>query len=443
MGSAYVSLDSSFTDERTKELLRKANITAVHIEKNKYLENLEDENFILDIEQTSIEAEARIIVCDTNGKIVADSSSKDIGKIFVIKQTLGALEGSDIATKDENSKVIITVPIKSEDEKILGVVYVEDQSTMLVSITEIVSRNMFFTSLVVLIIVCLIVFLTTEFITGPLKTILKVIDKMADGKFDEKLKVKGHDELAEVSMAFNQMSAKLQKIDANRQEFVSNVSHELKTPLSSMKVLIESLLLQDGVPEEMYKEFLGDINSEIDRLTDIINHLLTLVKIDVKVLPLSLESVNINEMVESIMKRLKPLAIKKGLELICNEEKEEIFAEIDKISMTLAISNLIENGIKYTDEGKVEVLLDADHQNMYITVSDTGVGMEEEEKTKIFDRFYRIDKTRDRETGGTGLGLAITHRSIILHNGSIKVTSTPGEGTTFAVRIPLKQQKQN
>lgn len=270
---------------------------------------------------------------------------------------------------------------------------------------------------------------------------LKVVNKMSDSKFDEKIKVKGHDELAELSMAFNQMSTKLQKADANRQEFVSNVSHELKTPLSSMKVLIESLLLQDNVPEEMYKEFLGDTNSEIDRLTDIINHLLTIVKMDVKVLPLNIEALNINDMIHQIVKRLTPLANKKNLTLEFIEEKEEVMCEVDKINITLAISNLIENGIKYTDEGGVKVTLDQDHQNMYITVTDTGIGLEEEEQTKIFDRFYRVDKTRDRQTGGTGLGLAITHRAIILHGGSIKVSSEVGVGTTFVVRIPLKQSK--
>ncbi|MCQ2749306.1 MAG: cell wall metabolism sensor histidine kinase WalK [Clostridia bacterium] len=284
-------------------------------------------------------------------------------------------------------------------------------------------------------------YLLTGFITGPLKNMLKAANRMADGKFDEKIKVRGHDEISELQMAFNTMSAKLQKTDAARAEFVSNVSHELKTPLSSMKVLIESLLLQDNVPEEMYKEFLGDTNSEIDRLTDIVNHLLSLVKMDVKVLPLNLAEISLNEMVQNIIKRLLPLADKKGLLLNLNEEKEDIMMECDKINITLAISNLIENGIKYTDEGSVSVTIDSDHQNAYITVKDTGIGMEEEDTKKIFDRFYRVDKTRARETGGTGLGLAITHRAIILHGGSIKVSSEVGVGTTFVVRIPLKQTK--
>lgn len=440
MAITISSLNSSFTDERSKELLRKANITAVHIDKSGYLDDYEDnEDFYNDINQTSIESSARVIVCNLNGEIIADSSNKDLGKLYIIKEVLLSLDGDDTINVSKN-KITISVPIKDEKETTRGCVFIEDTSTTLANITELISTNIIFTSIIICALSILIVYLATGFITGPLKNMLKVIDKMSDSKFEEKIKVRGHDELAELGMAFNQMSARLMKVDANRQEFVSNVSHELKTPLSSMKVLIESLLLQDNVPEEMYKEFLGDTNSEIDRLTDIINHLLTIVKMDVKVLPLNIESQNMNELIRGIIKRLTPLANKKNLTLEFNEEKEDVMCDVDKINITLAISNLIENGIKYTDEGGVNVTLDSDHQNMYITVRDTGIGLEEEELNKIFDRFYRVDKTRDRQTGGTGLGLAITHRAIILHNGSIKVTSEVNVGTTFVIRIPLKKQ---
>ena len=278
-------------------------------------------------------------------------------------------------------------------------------------------------------------------IMNPIKQMLKVIEKMTEGRFDQKIKVRGHDELSELSMAFNQMSAKLQKVDASRQEFVANVSHELKTPLSSMKVLIESLLFQENVPEETYKEFLADTNSEIDRLTVIINSLLVLVKLDRKVVPINAEITNMNELLADIVKRLKPLANKRKIELVYDEEKE-VNAEVDVVKITLALTNLIENGIKYNrDEGLVKIKLDSDHQNAYISIEDNGIGIPEDEQNKVFDRFYRIDKTRDRETGGTGLGLSITQRTVLLHNGSIKLTSKENEGTMFVVRLPLKQGK--
>ena len=143
-------------------------------------------------------------------------------------------------------------------------------------------------------------------------------------------------------------------------------------------------------------------------------------------------------MTEDILKRLYPLAEKKDIKLLYESNKDMII-EGDEVKLTLAISNLIENGIKYTPNGgTVKVIIDGDHQNCFITVSDTGIGISEEEQSKVFKRFYRVDKTRDRETGGTGLGLAITHSSVILHNGSIKINSKENEGATFIVRLPIK-----
>ena len=238
------------------------------------------------------------------------------------------------------------------------------------------------------------------------------------------------------------MAEKLEQVETNRQEFVSNVSHELKTPLSSIKVLSDSVLLQDPdtVPKEMYVEFLEDINSEVDRMTAIINDLLTLVRLNRQEVPLNPQPVVISDMVEDIVKRLTPIADAEGIELNYTKAKS-VTAEVNETKLSLAISNLIENGIKYNSEnGKVSVTVDADHQNAFITVSDTGIGIAEEELNKIFDRFYRVDKNRDRQTGGTGLGLAITRSAVLMHNGSIKVSSAENEGTTFVVRIPLKQK---
>ena len=236
------------------------------------------------------------------------------------------------------------------------------------------------------------------------------------------------------------MAERLEQVDTSRQNFVSNVSHELKTPLSSMKVLSESILLQKDVPKEMYIEFLEDITSEIDRMTEIINDLLTLVKLDQKEIPITFIETELNQLIIDITKRMKPLADSKEIELNYILMKEKILADIDKTKFVLAISNLVENAIKYTAEkGLITITIDSDYQNVFLSVSDTGIGIAEEEINKIFERFYRVDKTRNRETGGTGLGLSITHATILMHNGSIKVSSKEQKGTTFLVCIPLRQ----
>lgn len=239
----------------------------------------------------------------------------------------------------------------------------------------------------------------------------------------------------------NGIFAKSQLLEESRQEFVSNVSHELKTPITSMKVLSESILMQDNVPVEMYREFMNDIVLEIDREAQIISDLLTLVKTDKGSDSLNIERVDINELMEVILKRLTPLAEKRSIE-ITFESFREVEADIDKVKLTLAISNLIENGIKYNvDGGWIRVSLNADHKNLYIKVADSGVGIPEDCVEHIFERFYRVDKARSRDTGGTGLGLAISKNIIVMHKGIINVYSEPGKGTTFTVRVPMNYVK--
>ena len=244
-------------------------------------------------------------------------------------------------------------------------------------------------------------------------------------------------ETGQLSDAFNKMLGRLKQLNDSREEFVSNVSHELKTPLTSMKVLADSLLAQENVPIELYQEFMGDIAKEIDRENDIISDLLTLVKMDKTVQGLNIRQININELLETVLKRLKPIADKKKIEVVL-ESFRPVSAEIDEMKLTLAISNLVENAIKYNrDEGWVRVSLNADHKYFYVKVMDSGIGIPEEDQAHIFERFYRVDKSHSREIGGTGLGLAIARNAVIMHRGSIKVYSSKGEGTTFTVRIPL------
>ena len=215
------------------------------------------------------------------------------------------------------------------------------------------------------------------------------------------------------------------------------MSHELKTPLTSMKVLADSLVGQENVPVELYQEFMQDIAAEIDRESKIITDLLTLVKLDKKASNMNIELVNINELLDMILKRLHPIAAKRNIELIL-EGFRPVDAEIDETKLSLAISNLVENANKYNkDEGWVRVSLNADHKYFYVTVTDSGLGIPEESIDHIFERFYRVDKSHSTEIEGTGLGLAITRSAIMMHHGAIRVKSQVGEGTTFSVRIPL------
>ena len=439
------SVEGYFVEERKKELLLQANVVSGHIGISDYLY---DENkaviFDYDINQTSKQSGYRIIVLDRTGVVVNDSNKTEEGRTYFLPEVVEALNNKDVARVQENGTIHAAVSIMDERSKCIGVVLVCGSITDIAENVDAIKNQVFNMILFILaIVVALIGFLTWWF-TNPLNSTIEVIKKMADGHFDQRIPVNDflHTELAELAESSNNMAEKLDQIETSRQEFVSNVSHELKTPLSSIKVLSDSILIQDPdtVPKEMYVEFLRDINSEVDRMTDIINDLLTLVRMNRQEVALNPIEVDITDMLVDIIKRLEPIAENKNISLIYNRVKD-VKAEVEETKLSLAISNLIENGIKYNvDGGNVEITVDSDHQNAFISVADTGLGIAEEEISKIFDRFYRVDKNRDRETGGTGLGLSIARSAVLMHNGSIKVSSKENEGTTFVIIIPLKQK---
>ena len=242
---------------------------------------------------------------------------------------------------------------------------------------------------------------------------------------NQRVNIRGGGEFRQLGEAFNIMSEKLENLDNARNEFVSNASHELKTPLSAMKVLAESLLNMESDDPAIYKEFLSDINFEIDRLNAIITDLLVLVEMDKEGADgqFKREPVNLKELVLRTIKGLQLLAAQKNIRLELLQD-EEVVVPGDRLKLQQVISNIIDNGIKYTPEGgrvMVEVYNTAEYG--VVKVSDTGYGIDEENINRIFDRFFRVDKARSRSTGGTGLGLSIANRIVLLHNGYIRVES--------------------
>ena len=191
------------------------------------------------------------------------------------------------------------------------------------------------------------------------------------------------------------------------------------------------------MPEELYREFLVDITDEIERMTKIINDLLSMVKTEKNTANMVINNININDLLEKLLKRLRPIAATRNIE-VTYESYRPVMADVDEVKMSIALNNLIENAVKYNyDDGWIRVTLNADHKFFYVKIQDSGVGIPDEFQDKIFERFYRVDKARSRETGGTGLGLALTRNVVLLHRGSIKLYSKEKEGTTFTVRIPI------
>ena len=295
---------------------------------------------------------------------------------------------------------------------------------------------MLFQVILVLVLVLAAV-LAAAMMVRPFKEFQAQLHHVEQGALDTDISSEAYRETRDISNSVAQTITKLQEADQSRQEFVSNVSHELKTPITSIRVLADSLMGMGEVPVELYREFMEDISNEIDRESKIIDDLLSLVKMDKSEAELNISQVNLNVLVEQILKRLRPIANRRKVELIF-ESIREVTADVDEMKLSLAITNLVENAIKYNmEEGWVRVTLDADHKFFYLKVQDSGIGIPEDVQDRIFERFYRVDKARSRETGGSGLGLAITRNVVLMHKGAIKLSSKEGEGSTFTLRIPL------
>ncbi len=383
---------------------------------------------------------ARVMILDDRAMVIQDSSQTKVGRCIVNDDVLKALSGT-VTNEREGSLIRLAIPITNySGNRIQGAVYVFFTVDTVLQSMALTKGSVVLLQYAMGMAVSIGMFIVISFFTKPFKKVLNWMKQVSTGNAEIPDELSRKDEYGAVVESVQDVTHDLIAIDHSRKEFVSNVSHELKTPLSSIKVLTESLLLQQSLPEEMYREFLQDINSEIDRQTSIVNDLLTLVRLEEggeNVLNVS--SFILNDMTEDILKRLKPLAKEKNVELVL-ESIRDVEIEADETKLTLALSNLIQNGVKYNKEGGlVKVTIDSDHMNAVIQVSDTGIGIDEAHFAKLFQRFYRVDKARDREAGGSGLGLSIVRQIIMLHRGTISVESQVGEGSCFTAKLPLIQ----
>lgn len=382
----------------------------------------------------------RVIIVDSHFWIIRDTFGIDEGRAIISEEVLQCFQGTDSSNyNEENQFLELTVPIKNQETKeIEGIMIVSISTQDVEDGKDALGNTVLILQTVLAVLICAAAFYVAHILTKPFRKITQSLEEMKDAVNEDEISIPDYTETQLLAEAYNRMLKRLKTQEESRQEFVSNVSHELKTPITSMKVLADSLLAQEDVPVELYKEFMGDIAEEIDRENKIISDLLSLVKMDRRSSDIHIAETNINQLIELILKRLRPIAAKREIELVL-ESFKPVLAEVDETKLTLALSNLVENGIKYNrDEGWVHVSLNVDSKYFYVKVEDSGMGIPEESQEHIFERFYRVDKSHSREIGGTGLGLAITRSAVLMHHGAIKVYSKEGEGTTFTVRIPLK-----
>ena len=433
------SYEKRAVDVRTAEIQNQCTIICNQLGSAGYLKEGPSEIIKAELTQLSNVYNGRVMVINDEYRIVEDTYDLERGKTIVSEDVIRCFAGKSTSIYDaENRYIEVTSPIyDSENENIIGVMLVSVSTDTIVTSISILSGKADVAVVVIILVVVLSAIFLGNMMVRPFGRITKSIEAVTEGYDDNYLHEDTFTETTLISDAFNKMLGRLKVLDDSRQEFVSNVSHELKTPLTSMKVLSDSLLSQDDAPVELYKEFMQDLSEEIERENKIINDLLSLVKMDKTVAGLNVKPENINELVERILKRLRPIAAIRNVEVVF-ESFRPVVAEVDEVKLTLAITNLVENAIKYNrDDGWVHVSLNADHKYLYLEVADSGIGIPEEAKEHIFERFYRVDKSHSRDIGGTGLGLSIARNAIVMHRGAIKMYSQLGEGTTFTVRVPM------
>ena len=434
---------------KTSEVQTQFKILANHLITYDYLTAPTSEVINAELDQLSTLYDGRVLIVDQNFNIIKDTYGISEGKIMISEEVIRAFKGESVVSyDDQNLYLEMVTPIEDivaknsgDDSKaspsIKGVLVTSVATDSIQQTTEILSEKASLLQVIMSIALIGIAWGLSYVLVRPFQKVTAAISEVKEGFYTERVVVMDYLETEQIIEAFNELLNKMKILDDSRQEFVSNVSHELKTPITSMKVLADSLIAQEDVPVELYKEFMVDIADEIERENKIINDLLSLVKLDKTAADLNIESIDVNSLLELILKRLRPIAKQRDIDVIF-ESAREVVAEVDEVKLTLAISNLVENAIKYNNEhGYVKLSLDADHQFFTITVEDNGLGIPQESVEHIFERFYRVDKSHSREIGGTGLGLAITRNAILMHRGSIKVESEEGVGTTFIVKVPV------
>ncbi len=436
---------------RTSDISTQVKILANHLITYHYLQDTASEVINAELDQLSNLYDGRVLIINADLRIVKDTYGISEGKTIISEEVIRCLGGESANRYDrENGYIEMTIPITEtveadipvgageKVELVRGVMLVSASNDSIIATMDSLNRQAMVVESIVGVLIFVLALLVSKFLFAPFKKMIEALDQVQEGYTNDPISVKDCLETEHIGDAFNRVLGRMKMLDDSRQEFVSNVSHELRTPITSMKVLADSLITQKDVPIEVYQEFMADIAAEIEREDKIINDLLSLVKMDRTAADLNISEVDINALVELIMRRLRPIANRRDIQLVY-ESLRPVTASVDEVKLTQALSNLVENAIKYNKEhGFVKVSLDADHQFFTVQVADSGVGIPEDALEHIYERFYRVDKSRSREIGGTGLGLAITRSAILMHRGTIKVTSIEGEGTDFTVKIPLK-----
>ena len=429
------TLKTYLLEQKKQEVLMRANVVS-----SINIDTFDEYKIAQTMESMPVESGFRVIITDSQTKAYFDSFSEEsyAGKLLVYESITEALVNNKSTSvyyeKDGEIVIEAVVPI-IKDKATIGAVMVASSGENVEEIVKRVTWAILIFGIIIIIFVFLLSVFIATLLTKPITKLTAFIKDMPKDKL-QKCEISSKDEVGDLVVAFNDLIERVDELEEKRRSFVSDASHELKTPLSIIKLLSDSLIQTPNPDPAFVREFLNDMGAEVERLTRIVQRLLDLTKMD-QTSQMQIDMVSVNEIAEDVFEKLTPLAQNKEIIFTLHKPGDDVLIPVDRDSITEAIYNIADNSIKYTENGgsvKMEIMRDLGH--ILIRITDSGIGIPKEEIQKIFDRFYRVDKARARDTGGTGLGLSIALDAVKLHGGYIEVSSEEEKGSIFTIVLP-------
>lgn len=391
------------------------------------------------VEETGL---SRVLVTDSAGQVLYDTRETlgAVGKYTFYSEIVQALEGCDAFScsyRDGAFRSRAASPVLYQN-RIIGSVYAYEYDTEQAELLEGLQSNLLKLSAGIAAAVVLLSFILSRMLTRKISALLTGIRKVREGAYEHRTHIPGRDEIAQIGEEFNSLTDRLQTTETLRRRFVSDASHELKTPLAAIRLLTDSILQTDNMDMETVRDFVTDIGSEAERLSRITEDLLRLTRLDSNQVDPP-EVVEVAPVLEQVMRMMSLLAQEKGTELTCQTGGDcRVLATKGEVHQV--IYNLTDNAVKYSgSHGSVRVELRRDGNDVVLTVADNGPGIPEEDLPRVFERFYRVDKARSRAAGGTGLGLSIVQDTVTKRGGTVSAANRPEGGAVFTVRWPAAE----
>ena len=388
---------------------------------------------------------SRILVTDAAGRVLYDTreTGSAVGYLALYTEIVRALQGYDAFSctyKRGAFRSRASSPVMYQSQ-VIGAVYAYEYDTEQAALLLGLQDTLLRLSAVVGALVLVLSLVLSKALTRKIGLLLNAIRQVREGAYSHRADIRGRDEIAQIGHEFNSLTDRLQTTENARRRFVSDASHELKTPLAAIRLLSDSILQTDGIDPETTKEFVTDIGREAERLSRITEDLLRLTRLDSGVLDPP-AAVDILPVLEQVMRMMNLVAQEKGVDLTYSAGEDcVVLATKDEIHQV--IYNLVDNAVKYSAiGGAVQVSLGLEGGQVVLAVADNGAGIPEADLPRIFERFYRVDKARSRAAGGTGLGLSIVSDTVKRRGGAVEAANRPGGGAVFTVRWPRTERRE-